>query len=43
VAEAQRVVARWAEEARAVLAPLPDGPVKDSLSALCDQVVGRTT
>jgi heptaprenyl diphosphate synthase len=43
VAEAQRVVARWAEEARTVLAPLPDGPVKDSLSALCDQVVGRTT
>jgi heptaprenyl diphosphate synthase len=43
VAEAQAVVARWADEARAVLAPLPEGPAKDSLAALCDQVVGRTT
>jgi heptaprenyl diphosphate synthase len=42
VAEAQAVVARWAEEARAVLAPLPGGAAKDSLAALCDQVVGRT-
>jgi heptaprenyl diphosphate synthase len=43
VTEAQAVVARWADEARAVLAPLPDGPAKDSLAALCDQVVGRTS
>jgi heptaprenyl diphosphate synthase len=41
--EAQRVVAQWADDARAVLAPLPAGPAKASLAALCDQVVGRTT
>jgi heptaprenyl diphosphate synthase len=43
VAEAQAVVARWADDARTVLAPLPDGPAKEALAALCDQVVGRTT
>jgi len=43
MAVAQAEVVRWAEEAREVLGPLPDGPAKDALSALCDQVVGRTT
>jgi heptaprenyl diphosphate synthase len=43
MAEAQAEVRRWAEAAREVLAPLPDGPAKDALGALCDQVVGRAT
>lgn len=42
VTEAQGEVRRWAEEARAVLAPLPACAAKDALAALCDQVVGRT-
>lgn len=42
VAEAQAEVRRWAQEARDVLTPLPGGPAKDALAALCDQVVGRT-
>jgi heptaprenyl diphosphate synthase len=41
VAEVQDEVRRWSDDARAVLAPLPDGPAKDALDALCDQVVGR--
>ena len=43
VGEAQRHVRQWAEDARAVLDPLPQGPVREALRALCDQVVGRTT
>ncbi len=43
MAEAQDEVRRWADDARDVLAPLPDGPAKSALAALCDQVVGRTT
>ena len=39
---AQAEVASWAEQARESLAPLPEGPAKDALAALCDQVVGRT-
>jgi len=42
MAAAQAEVARWADAARDVLAPLPDVPAKDALAALCDQVVGRT-
>jgi len=41
VPQAQNEVRRWAEDARAVLAPLPAGAAKDALAALCDQVVGR--
>jgi len=41
VLHAQDEVRRWAEDARAVLAPLPAGAAKDALAALCDQVVGR--
>lgn len=33
---------RWADDARAVLAPLPDIPAKAALAALCDVVVRRT-
>ena len=40
--EAHDEVVRWAEQARSVLGPLPDGPAKAALAALCDQVVGRT-
>lgn len=35
-------VARRAEVARSHLAPLPAGPARDALSALCDQVVSRS-
>jgi heptaprenyl diphosphate synthase len=42
IQEAQAEVVRRAEQARHVLRPLPDGPAKDALAALCDQIVGRT-
>ena len=42
MATAQAEVVGWAEQARESLAPLPEGPAKDALAALCDQVVGRT-
>ena len=42
MATAQAEVVGWAEQAREALAPLPEGPAKDALAALCDQVVGRT-
>ena len=33
---------RWAEDARSVLAPLPDVAAKSALTALCDAVIRRT-
>ncbi len=33
---------RWADDARASLAPLPPGPARDALELLCDYVVDRT-
>lgn len=39
--EARVIVRRWADDARAVLAPLPDTPVRRSLDYLCDLVVDR--
>lgn len=39
---ARRETLRHAEEARAMLDPLPDGPAKDALQALCDSVAIRT-
>ncbi|GAA2410160.1 polyprenyl synthetase family protein [Streptomyces glaucosporus] len=39
--EARRDTVRCADEARAILAPLPDCPAKDALSSLCDAVVHR--
>ncbi len=33
---------RWADEARAALAPLPEGPAREALEMLCDYVVDRT-
>lgn len=41
--EARAQVAQRAETARGYLAPLPDGPAKVALSALCDQVVSRSS
>jgi heptaprenyl diphosphate synthase len=34
---------RWAQEAKAVLGPLPQGAARDALESLCDQVVSRTS
>ncbi|WP_432559713.1 polyprenyl synthetase family protein [Granulicoccus sp. GXG6511] len=39
--EAKAFVAERAENARRMLDPLPDGPAKDALAELCDQVVTR--
>jgi len=39
--QAWAVAREWADEARAVLAPLPEGPVKASLAAFADAVVTR--
>ncbi|HEX7105493.1 MAG TPA: polyprenyl synthetase family protein [Acidothermaceae bacterium] len=36
-------VERWAKDARDTLRPLPDGPPKRALEALCDFVVARTS
>ncbi|MDO5683365.1 MAG: polyprenyl synthetase family protein [Propionibacteriaceae bacterium] len=41
--DARAVVAERAERARRMLDPLPEGPAKDALAALCDQVVTRST
>ena len=41
MAQAQAEVVRWADAAREAVQPLPPGPVKDALEALCQQVVGR--
>jgi heptaprenyl diphosphate synthase len=40
--KARDEVRRWADEARALLRPLPDVPARAALEALCDQVVTRT-
>jgi heptaprenyl diphosphate synthase len=40
--EARAVLKSWADDARSTLAPLPDGPAKAALEALCAFVVGRT-
>ncbi|HEY6740602.1 MAG TPA: polyprenyl synthetase family protein [Actinopolymorphaceae bacterium] len=40
--EARKVVQQWADDARAVLAGLPDIPARAALTALCDIVVTRT-
>jgi heptaprenyl diphosphate synthase len=42
VEEARQDLRRWAEEARQLLGPLPDGAAKRALAALCDVVVART-
>jgi heptaprenyl diphosphate synthase len=39
--QARAVVRSWADDARTVLAPLPDRPAKEALASLCDYVVGR--
>ncbi len=42
MARARAVVRRYADDARAVLAALPDVPARRALEALCDSVVTRT-
>ncbi len=42
MARARDEAHRWADEARAALAPLPSGPARDALEMLCDYVVERT-
>jgi heptaprenyl diphosphate synthase len=42
VAAARADLRHWAEEARAVLTPLPDVPARAALEVLCDVVVART-
>jgi heptaprenyl diphosphate synthase len=39
---ARTILARWADDARAALEPLPPGPARSALEALCDVVVSRT-
>jgi heptaprenyl diphosphate synthase len=43
MAAAQGEVLRWAQAAREAIAPLPSGPVRAALEALCQQVVGRAS
>jgi heptaprenyl diphosphate synthase len=43
LARANEVLAQYADRARARLAEVPAGEVRDSLSALCDYVVTRTS
>ncbi|MEZ5186757.1 MAG: polyprenyl synthetase family protein [Candidatus Nanopelagicales bacterium] len=42
VSQARIVARQWADDARACLAPLPAGPPRDALAAVCDYVVDRT-
>jgi heptaprenyl diphosphate synthase len=43
LARANEVLAQYADRARATLEKVPDGDVRDALSALCDYVVTRTS
>lgn len=40
--QARAVARQWADDARACLEPLPTGPARDALAAVCDYVVNRT-
>ena len=42
MAHARAEAHRWADDARAALAPLPAGPAREALGMLCDYVVDRT-
>ena len=42
VEEARGIVRQWAADARSVIGPLPQGPGRSTLEALCDYVVERT-
>jgi heptaprenyl diphosphate synthase len=42
IEDSREVIRERAEVARAHLAPLPDGPAKDALAALCDAVITRS-
>ncbi len=41
--DARALLARWAEDARQCLTPLPPGAPKEALHVLCDYVVARTS
>ncbi|MGO2028223.1 MAG: polyprenyl synthetase family protein, partial [Brevibacterium aurantiacum] len=41
-ARARAEAVRWADDAKAALAPLPDGVVKESLFTFADSVVTRS-
>ncbi len=40
--QARTVARQWADDARACLEPLPQGPARDALASVCDYVVTRT-
>ncbi len=42
VRQAQAVAREWADDARAAVAVLPEGPVRGAFEGLCDYVVSRT-
>jgi heptaprenyl diphosphate synthase len=42
VLEARATLRDYADDARAMLDPLPDVPARDALAALCDLVIDRT-
>lgn len=42
VAQARQEARIWADDARSCLDPLPPGPARDALAAVCDYVVDRT-
>lgn len=42
MAEARAELVRWADDARSELASLPQGPMTDALSQMCDVVVDRS-
>ena len=40
--QARAVARQWADDARACLEPLPEGPARQALESVCDYVVNRT-
>jgi heptaprenyl diphosphate synthase len=42
MADARATVKAWADDARAVLEPLPPGPPREALESLCDVIVTRS-
>ena len=40
--QARAVARQWADDARACLEPLPEGPARQALASVCDYVVNRT-
>jgi heptaprenyl diphosphate synthase len=42
IKNARRILVEYADQARAKLQPLPDGPAKAALSSLCEAIITRT-